>query len=496
MKRLLIPFFILSISVICSFAQTTADALRFSQFGIGGTARTIAIGGSIGALGADFSVISTNPAGLGTYRASEFTMTPSLFISNVDASLRGGSEGTTTEKKTNFNFNNIGIVFGKTINRESSNWLTSNFSIGINRLSNFNENVSYSGATQGSYLDAFQESATGLLPEELNDFDNGLAWDVGAIYDIEDDGFYETDVELTPDARIQKMQSIEKSGSINEVVLGIGGFRKDKLLVGMTLGFPIASYTERSTYVEADDATDEVPAFNGLTYTQDLTTTGFGLNLKVGAIYRISQMIRVGAAVHTPTRLRLTDDYQTTILYDYEDPVNGGVFEASSPESTFDYDIKTPWRFIASGALLIKRSGFISAEVEYVNYGGASFHEPRTLDGSAVNTGFFNELNRDVENAFQSVLLIRAGGEYALKKLRVRGGINIAGSPYAGESDSKTTYSAGVGFREKKFFVDATYQFSSVDDTFSPYSTANAIQQEVGQTATQNGMFLTLGFRF
>jgi len=207
-------------------------------------------------------------------------------------------------------------------------------------------------------------------------------------------------------------------------------------------------------------------------------------------------MIRIGAAVHTPTRLRLTDDYQTTILYDFEDPANGGIFEASSPESNFDYDIKTPWRFIGSGALLIKRSGFISAEVEYINYGGASFHEPQAIDGSNVNTGFFNDLNRDVENAFQSALLIRVGGEYALKKLRVRGGINLSGSPYAGESETKSTFSAGIGFREKKFFVDAAYQFSSTEDIFSPYSTASAIQQEVGRTATINGVFLTLGFRF
>jgi len=206
MKRLLIPISIYLLSATCLFAQTTADALRFSQFGIGGTARTIAIGGSIGALGADFSVISTNPAGLGTYRASEFTMTPSLFLSNVDANLNGGGTGTSSEKKTNFNFNNLGIVFGKTIDRESSNWYTSNFSIGINRLTNFNENTSYTGATAGSYIDSFQESALGLFSEELNDFDNGLAWDVGAIYDIEDDGFYETDVELAPDARLQKMQ--------------------------------------------------------------------------------------------------------------------------------------------------------------------------------------------------------------------------------------------------------------------------------------------------
>ena len=112
MKRLLIPLIVFISSTSLLTAQTVADALRFSQFGVGGTARTVAIGGGIGAFGADFATVSTNPAGLGSYRGSEFTMTPSLFLSGIDASLQGGGEGTTATNHTNFNFNNIGIVFG------------------------------------------------------------------------------------------------------------------------------------------------------------------------------------------------------------------------------------------------------------------------------------------------------------------------------------------------------------------------------------------------
>ena len=316
MKRFFFQLFLLCSSSLVLSAQNSADALRFSQFGIGGTARTIAIGGSIGALGADFSVASTNPAGLGVYRSSEFTMTPSLFLNNVDASLVNGGTNPSGQNITNFNFSNIGVVFNKNIDRDNSKWKTSNFSIGINRLTNFNETITYGGQTQGSYVDFFRDSAEGFLPEELNDFDNGLALDVGLIFDDDQDGIYESDNFFEPNALLQKSQTIERTGSINEVVFGIGGYRGTKWLIGATLGFPIVSFNERSVYEEDDNEADNIPTFRSLRYTQDLDISGYGLNLKLGLIYRVTNALRVGAAIHTPTRLRLTDVFQTSLLHD------------------------------------------------------------------------------------------------------------------------------------------------------------------------------------
>ena len=497
MKRLLIPILSLLLSSFVVNAQTVADALRFSQFGIGGTARTVAIGGAIGAFGADFSTVSTNPAGLGSYTGSEFTMTPSLYLSNVDASLRGGANSTVGDSKTNFNFNNIGIVFGKKLDTDRSQWRTSNYSIGINRLANFNEQISYSGDSPGSYIDFFQDVSTGLFPQDFNDFDNGLAWDVGAIYDLEEDGFYETDVELADGAPISKSQTIERSGSINEVVFSVAGLKGDKFQIGATLGIPIASYSEFNVYSEDDNDVDNVPFFKDMTYTQDLTTTGYGINLKLGVIYRVSQTLRVGGAIHSPTRIRLSDDFQTRLVYDFDDGVESGPLEAASPESTFDYDIRTPWRFLANGGLLIKRKGFISAEIEFLNYGGATFKEPDLPDGTSVNTGFFNDLNQDVSNTLTSAILFRVGGEYVVDKLRFRAGLNLSTSPYADESGiDKIYYSAGVGYRAKKFFIDGAYRILVEDSVFSPYSVGNTNPQLVNLSGNTNSLLLTLGFRF
>src|SRR5215204_5430306 len=58
---------------LVSKSQNEVDALRYSQVMTGSTARSLSMGGAFGALGADFSSLSTNPAGLGVYRKSEFT---------------------------------------------------------------------------------------------------------------------------------------------------------------------------------------------------------------------------------------------------------------------------------------------------------------------------------------------------------------------------------------------------------------------------------------
>ena len=70
-------------------AQNANDALRFSTFDVMGTGRFVGVGGALGALGTEFSVLSTNPAGLALYRSSEVVVTPSVVLSNTNSKLEG-----------------------------------------------------------------------------------------------------------------------------------------------------------------------------------------------------------------------------------------------------------------------------------------------------------------------------------------------------------------------------------------------------------------------
>ena len=58
-------------AVSTAYAQDAYDAQNFANSDLNGTARFVGMGGAIGALGGDISVMSTNPAGTGMYRSSD-----------------------------------------------------------------------------------------------------------------------------------------------------------------------------------------------------------------------------------------------------------------------------------------------------------------------------------------------------------------------------------------------------------------------------------------
>lgn len=512
MKRLLFSTVLVLATWWTAYAQTPADALRFTSFDVLGTARTVGVGGGIGALGADFSVMSTNPAGMATFRRSEFTVTPSLFLNQTDATLDGGGVGRVSENKLAFNLNNLGLVFARQGRR--NNWRTSNFALGINRIANFQQTINYRGQTRGSYVDFLQEASIGLDPSQLSNFTTGLGFDTQALYDLDDDQFYETDVELNGDAILEKNETIKRRGGINELSLAYAGNFKERLMIGLAVGFPILSYTEEKVYNESDP-NDDVPFYRSLQFDENLTTTGSGINAKLGIILRLSQAVRLGAAVHTPTKFNLTDDYDTRMVYDYVDDDNDGPLESASPpeQSQFSYNFRTPWRFIGSAGFIIKRSGFITAEVEYLKYGGSEF-ELTENDPSPSTVEIQQNTNNQIASIYQSAINLRLGGEYALKMLRFRAGVAVSGTPYAdnyiqenpnikGIGDTRTTYSVGVGIRQERFFMDFAFRFAEQEGTYEPYSISadyaannNIPTNSVTTNSLQNHLLFTFGYKF
>ena len=73
-----------------SYAQSYVEsALLFSRTRPGGSARIQGMGGSQIALGGDYSVGLSNPAGLGMYNRSEVTFTPGYSTYNTEADYLG-----------------------------------------------------------------------------------------------------------------------------------------------------------------------------------------------------------------------------------------------------------------------------------------------------------------------------------------------------------------------------------------------------------------------
>ena len=166
-KLLLVAVF--SFSAMPLFSQNETDALRFSTLEYGGTARSLGAGNSLGALGADYSTLSTNPAGLAAFRTNELVVTPSMLFSNNTSLLKGYSKnGEVAESKTSFHFDNVGLVFN---NRpRDMKWRSANFAIGMNQLANYAQTTFYEGRSTGSLMDQFLAEGRSVLATILPNF--------------------------------------------------------------------------------------------------------------------------------------------------------------------------------------------------------------------------------------------------------------------------------------------------------------------------------------
>ena len=207
-------------------------------------------------------------------------------------------------------------------------------------------------------------------------------------------------------------------------------------------------------------------------------------------------MFRLGMAVHTPTAFSLTDNFSTRLIYDFTDGSGNNNTPQNSPQGNFDYKLRTPWRAIGSLGVLFNRKGFLSADIEYVDYSAASFN--LTSNSTSIDDKDFEiDLNNQIRQGFQSAVNLRLGGEYALNKLRFRGGYVISGTPYADTDIINSALSAGFGVRERSFYIDFAYRRAWFEEGYIPYLLSDPEAEQFVTNDVINSQFLiTAGFKF
>lgn len=476
------------------FAQTEVDALRYSQITFGGTARYMSMGGAFGALGADFSTLSSNPAGIGLYKKSEFTFTPSLYRENTESKYYGTSG---EDSKYNLNISNVGFVFAFSPygNAEKNSWKKFQFGLGINRLANFNNRMLIKGYNESSSLAGrFVQYANGNTPENLfngaNAFDVGLAFDTYVIDTVpgQTDEYY---CDL-PNGKVLQTKTITTNGSINEFVLSFGANYKDRLYWGATIGFPQLRYFEESSYIESD-VNNLSEWLNYYTYDYNLKTTGSGVNLKLGVIYRPVDWIRLGAAIHTPTFYYYMRDewhYNMASYFDKSPSSDGKTyFTSRSPDGVADYTLETPTRAIGSIAFIISNYGLISADYEYIDYSDARIRSDNNDDD-------YITANNNIRNDYQDQGNLRLGTEWKIDNFSFRGGYALYGSPFKSNLNDyeQRSMSFGLGYRESNYFIDFTYVRAESNQDYYLYNSENI--NPVKNDVTNNNFLMTFGLRF
>jgi len=475
-------------------AQNISDVVRWSSTDPTGTARTLGVGSAFGAMGGDFSVININPAGIADFRISEFTFTPSLRTSNTESFFQSASSNVSFNKKSSLGLDNIGFVIAS---NPGTSLTSSNFAIGYSRMSDLQRNISIAGKTKGSITTYFAEQANGLTEDQLDEFISYPAYRTFAIFDADGDNFYETDF-AEEDLPVMKAQEIIQTGGVNELTLGWAGEYQNKLNMGISIGVPFSSFEESKVYTE-EDPDDEIAIFNSLEYTELLNTSGVGFNFKAGFTYKITPAIRFGGAFHSPTWNRFTDNYNTSMTYDFNDGANPVQPPYNSLEGTFQYRITTPWRAIGSVGTIYRIGeivGFVNVDFEHLDYTNASYNGT-AFDKSADEQRYTNEVNKDVRERLGTATNVRLGTEMGYKNLRLRVGYSWEQSAFNADDFYNNKVSFGAGFRGDRFFIDLGVRISEQTEGYNPYVVLDENLDPLSNIGTNRTRgALTLGFKF
>ena len=429
-----------------------------------GTARYNAMAGSMGALGGDASVLNTNPAGLGVFITDDVSASLAINSNKSTASLAGKS---TSQNISKVNLGNASGVLSFQSNEQNA-WKFVN--VGINYVT---QNVSDKLQSPGN---ANITSPIQTTPIDYNIFEGHL---------------YET------------------IGHRSKLNLGIGGNYDNKIYIGAAVNFSSVNIEQYDEVKVSSLNTGKAKYFSrqNTPYIEDAD----GFSLSLGVIGKLSNAVRLGASIESPTWYSIDREYN---FY----AINGsGLFQNSYTESR---SFRTPTKLTLSGAFIPNKH--FAFNVDYrVDLGKPNF------GGGAADV----QLNNFYESAYKAQHEVRIGGEYRIKSFRIRGGYAFTTSPFKDHTEKmfdnnanvvngklsnyivgKTqVISGGIGYDFKLFYIDASYQhrthehsnpffagsYFNRDWDGSPGNNSASTTSIVSNAKNQKGhLILTLGWKF
>lgn len=448
-------------------AQNETDLYRFSRTTYNGGARFEAMGGSFGALGADLSSSQINPAGYGRYSSSIAGM------SVYGAKVQNKSEFNQTNSNSGNNLagiSNFAFVITEDASAQGKGIQYKQWGLGMNRIENFRSKVAYEGQQYASLLDEFVGQAYGYEPSYLNNyfpFSTFMAYETWAInYDPASMGYYS----LLNEGDVYHKRSIETTGGQTEVFLSYSANYINKLYFGANIGFRHHNYEEEIFHTETLTDTSGT-SLRGFDYTYRLNTSGWGTNIKIGAIYLVSEALRLGLAIHTPTFTELRDQWTTSMSTHFADSTST-LHPTLVPTGDYQYKIRNPYRLIGSFAYIFGTKGCINVDLEALDYRMAKFRSTRDQNYTPYAYEAENEYAREV---FKPALNIRVGGELVLmSSIYLRGGFAYYGKAFKEEMQAENTgdliLSCGLGLKTKKYQMDLAYRNRMASKNYYAFS--------------------------
>ncbi len=425
---------LLPAAALCVFTSTLfsqEDIFRNGiQFGVG--ARAIAMGGAYSAVGEDYTASFWNPAALAQIRRFEFTGGVTHLQRENLASFN--SEISTNDEFNKTRLSEIGFAYPVPTYRGSMV-----LSFGYNRVKSFDSNFA------------------------LSDVFNSL-----------------------PDDSVSQSWLETETGSLNNWTVGGAIDLSPSLSAGVGLNF--WSGNDNYSFTLFEDDTEDIYTFHD--YRQDdlIDSQLSGFNMTFGALYHLNRAIRLSGTISTPTRLKITEAWQTTeeTTFDEEDD------EFVGDDGSVEYKIRSPLTATV-GASVSFANFVVSGQLEFNDWTQIEFLTDPPIDDVSRE-----DANQEIRNNYQATQRVRLGAEFTLPGTftQLRAGYYFDPAIEI-ENDGvgdREYYSAGVGFLiDKQIKLDIAYVYG----TWTEESGAlNNFVTDLKEEVTLNKLFATVSFRF
>jgi hypothetical protein len=136
--------------------------------------------------------------------------------------------------------------------------------------------------------------------------------------------------------------------------------------------------------------------------------------------------------------------------------------------------------------------GFVTADIEYVDYTSSSFH---SVDNDADSKSYYKELSATLDNLYKSAINVRLGGELKFNTMMFRLGGAYYGNPYKDAKGDLLKVTGGLGYRNKGVFIDLAYVYSMNKDIHYPYVLQDKPNYAAALKNNAGNIVLTLGFK-
>lgn len=516
MKKIFFSACLLSLFMAHAHAQETYENTKLIDNDLNGTARYVGMGGAMEALGADISVINSNPAGIGLFRRSSGSVSFGLVSQDGASSFKYGN-------KTNASFDQAGFVYSLRDGRRTF----INFGFNYHKSKNFdyilNAASGLNGASQHklSYMKA--------LANENNLDKTSSGWRGKFAYTSQLDNLYYNTLMMTSsdgffynDASRYEFGRAE-TGYIGEYDFNTSVNVNDRVYLGITIGIHDVHYTGHSLYSEALVNLNNQTA-GDITVNDERRITGTGYNASFGVIFRPvdASPFRIGLSVTTPTWYDLkTSNY--TYLINNTKADGGGKLQGDYPNYTtgesYEFKLFTPWKFGVSLGHTVGNYLALGASYEYADY---SRLDTRVNDGYDVDywgdvyehSSSDEPMNRHTRETLKAVSTLKIGAEAkVMPNLAVRAGYNYVspmfkkegykdgnidsyGSNYSSATDytnweATNRYTVGVGYTLGKMSFDLAYQYAQTNGKFHPFADSYLDYTYPGQDSNGNDVTMT-----